>query len=252
MYTLNQPQQKPKASTRTSQRRTKYRTSSGKSQAQKALGEIDTSLMSGFKQPDISGGEAAGYYRTSLNDYKAANSTVDVSPKAEAADQAHVNKNLPLREGGVDYSNASNIADFIKAAEGLKLEAYDDVQQVSIGYGSKGVKGEIITEEEANKRLTADIENARSIVMKANEKYGYNWNENQIDALVSFTHNLGANKGGFSSLIDNGQRSNAEIIRFLPKYNKARLGEGGELIELKGLTERRAAEVKLFTQGYGS
>ena len=176
---------------------------------------------------------------------------IDVSPKAEAGDQIFVKKeSLPLREGGVDYTGIENITDLIKRSEGLRLKAYSDVKQTSIGYGSKGKPGEVITEEEANRRLANDIKSARNTVIKANDKYGYEWNSNQIDALTSFVHNLGPTN--FNRLIDNGTRGNEEILEYLPQYNKAALGKGGELTELKGLTERREQEVKIFTQGYES
>ena len=88
------------------------------------------------------------------------------------------------------------------------------------------------------------------VVIKANEKHRYEWNSNQIDALTSFVHNLGPTN--FNKLIDNGTRGNEEILEYLPQYNKAALGKGGELVELKGLTERREQEIKIFTQGYES
>jgi len=176
---------------------------------------------------------------------------IDVSPKAEAGDQVFVRgDSLPLREGGVDYTGVENITDLIKKSEGLRLKAYGDIKQTSIGYGSKGKPGEVITEEEANRRLANDIKSARNTVIKANERHGYEWNSNQIDALTSFVHNLGPTS--FNKLIDNGTRGNEEILEYLPQYNKAALGKGGELVELKGLTERRKQEVKIFTQGYGS
>jgi len=155
---------------------------------------------------------------------------------------------LPLRDGGADYSNVTDLVGLIKTAEGLRTESYWDFKQYSVGYGSKGKKGEVIDEAEAEKRLAKDISNFRAVVVKAKETHGYDWNSDQIDALTSFTHNLGATN--FNKLIDGGKRGDEEIIEFLPQYNKAEVN--GKLTELAGLTDRRNMELKVFEQGFES
>jgi len=155
---------------------------------------------------------------------------------------------LPLRDGGADYSDVTDLVGLIKTAEGLRTESYWDFKQYSVGYGSKGKKGEVIDEAEAEKRLANDISNFRAIVVKAKETHGYDWNSDQIDALTSFTHNLGPTN--FNKLIDDGKRGDEEIIEFLPQYNKARVN--GKLTELAGLTDRRNMELKVFEQGFES
>ena len=70
MYNLKQPvDSTPRASERVSGKRTKHSVDSGKRQAQRALGEIDTSLLK-KKKPQVSGGEAVGSYRTAMNEYR--------------------------------------------------------------------------------------------------------------------------------------------------------------------------------------
>lgn len=155
---------------------------------------------------------------------------------------------LPLRDGGADYSDVTDLVGLIKTAEGLRTESYWDFKQYSVGYGSKGKKGEVIDEAEAEKRLAKDISKFRAVVVKAKETHGYDWNSDQIDALTSFTHNLGATN--FNKLIDGGKRGDEEIIEFLPQYNKARVN--GKLTELAGLTDRRNMELKVFEQGFES
>jgi len=171
-------------------------------------------------------------------------------PKKESSSQpvsSKETKGLPLREGNIDFSGVENVEQLVMKSEGLRLKAYDDIKQTSIGYGSKGKPGEVITEEEALRRLREDLKSAREVVMRANENHGYEWSSNQIDALTSFVHNLGATN--FTRLIDKGNRGNEEIIEYLPQYNKAK-GKNGKLVELRGLTERRNQELKIFEQGY--
>lgn len=131
--------------------------------------------------------------------------------------------------------------DLIKQFEGLRLTAYKCPAGVyTIGYGhTRGVKrGMKITEEEASAYLTADLRNSE----KAVERYDsiYHWNQNEYDALVSFTFNCGATN--LRSLLRNGGRNRSQIAATLPLYRKA----GGKV--LKGLERRRAAEKTLFLE----
>lgn len=129
----------------------------------------------------------------------------------------------------------------IKQFEGVRLTAYKCPAGVyTIGYGhTHGVtRGMKITEEEASAYLTADLRNSE----KAVERYDsiYHWNQNEFDALVSFTFNCGA--ANLRSLLRNGRRNRSQIAATLPLYRKA----GGKV--LKGLERRRAAEKALFLE----
>ena len=129
----------------------------------------------------------------------------------------------------------------IKQFEGVRLTAYKCPAGVyTIGYGhTRGVtRGMKITEEEASAYLTADLRNSE----KAVERYDsvYHWNQNEFDALVSFTFNCGA--ANLRALLRNGRRNRSQIADTLPLYRKA----GGKV--LKGLERRRAAEKALFLE----
>ena len=129
----------------------------------------------------------------------------------------------------------------IKQFEGVRLTAYKCPAGVyTIGYGhTRGVqRGMKITEEEASAYLTADLLNSE----KAVERYDsvYHWNQNEFDALVSFTFNCGTTN--LRALLRNGRRNRSQIAATLPLYRKA----GGKV--LKGLERRRAAEKSLFLE----
>ena len=144
---------------------------------------------------------------------------------------------------GEDSKTPSNLVEFVMEYEKFSSTAYDDFKQTSIGYGTKASsKNQTITEEEARRLLEKDLDAARKTVLKLKETAGYDWNENQVDALTSFTYNLGA--GNLRKLTENGTRGDEEIADMLPEYKYA----GGKVRD--GLVKRRAAELKLFNEGY--
>lgn len=127
----------------------------------------------------------------------------------------------------------------IKSFEGCRLKAYKCPAGVwTIGYGhTAGVKeGDCITQETAEAYLRNDLEKYEKAVM--NYDGIYHFNQNQFDALVSFTYNCGV--GNLKNLTQSGNRTLAQISTKLPIYNKA----GG--VVLRGLQRRRAAEKELF------
>lgn len=134
----------------------------------------------------------------------------------------------------------SNIGlDLIRKFEGCLLTSYQDSTGVwTIGYGhTSGVsKGQTITHSQADSYLKSDCACAERAVNSYNSIY--HWNQNQFDALVSFTFNCGS--GNLKTLLQGGQRTIEEISAKIPAYNKA----GGKV--LQGLINRRAAEKELF------
>lgn len=129
--------------------------------------------------------------------------------------------------------------ELIKKFEGCRLAAYQDSTGVwTIGYGhTSGVKsGQTITQAQADTFLVTDCATAEKAVNSYDSTYG--WNQNQFDALVSFTFNCGS--GNLKTLLNSGKRTIVEISAKITAYNKA----GGQV--LQGLVNRRAAEKELF------
>ena len=131
--------------------------------------------------------------------------------------------------------------ELIKKYEGLRLTAYKPVSTEkywTIGYGHYGAdvtQGMTITEAQAEAYLRSDVAKFEKYVNAT----GLLLNQNQFDALVSFTYNCGP--GNLKKLIAN--RTLAEIADAIPLYNKG----GGKV--LPGLVKRRAEEQKLFNTG---
>lgn len=130
----------------------------------------------------------------------------------------------------------------LQASEGLRLTSYQDSVGVwTIGWGHTGreVKaGQSITKEQAVSLLEADLgkfERGVEAAVKAP------LTQNQFDALVCFTYNVGLGAFGDSTLLKLlNQKNYAGAADQFPRWNKA----GG--VVLPGLTKRRIAERQLF------
>lgn len=134
----------------------------------------------------------------------------------------------------------------IKGFEGKRLNAYcDSVGVWTIGFGTTrypiGVrvkKGDVCTEWQAEAYLKNDLvkfENAINRLVKVP------LNQNQFDALSSFTYNLGETNLSSSTLLKKlNAKDYAGTADQFPRWNKA----GGKV--MNGLTRRREAERILF------
>lgn len=136
------------------------------------------------------------------------------------------------------------------AKNGFHRTAYWDNKQWSIGYGTKSKQGEVIDQAEAEQRLDTELSQARRSVEREAARLKIYFNPAQIDALTSFTYNLGEGvytekeKTGLKALLANGTRTKDEIA------NKMLLYINGDGQKLEGLKNRRHAERHLFLNGY--
>lgn len=134
----------------------------------------------------------------------------------------------------------------VKEFEGCRLTAYrDEVGVWTIGYGitnsdfkiTKKIirKGMKISKATAEKWLEESL-NKKYLPLVLEYDKQYNWNQNELDALVSFCYNIGSIK----QLTADGTRSKTVVASKMLQYNKA----GGRVYN--GLTRRRKAERALF------
>ena len=132
--------------------------------------------------------------------------------------------------------------EFIKLSEGLLLKAYQDSGGVwTIGYGhTKGVKkGDQITEFMATEYLKDDLRTSEQAVsMYVTSEI----NQNQFDALVSFTFNLGPGNLKSSTLLKrvNADPNDPDIERQFKRWISCKG------VVLKGLVKRREREAAIY------
>lgn len=155
----------------------------------------------------------------------------------------------------VSNMSASNqCVEMIKDTEGFQAIPYWDYSQWTVGFGTtcpdeylEQYKQEGIPVEAANQLLYEQLAKFENSVNNFAKKYNLTLTQNQFDALVSFTYNLG---GGVLSKESNtivqailaGATDN-ELIYAFSVYCMA----GGEF--LPGLMRRRLAEANMYMNG---
>ena len=131
--------------------------------------------------------------------------------------------------------------ELIKKFEGCKLESYKCAAGVwTIGYGStKGISENMqISQERADMLLLEDVEVFEEAV---NNLVEVDLEQNQFDALISWTFNLGPTNLKNSTLLKVLNNKDYDgVPAQIKRWNKA----GGKV--LQGLIRRREAEALLF------
>lgn len=143
---------------------------------------------------------------------------------------------------------SQNGKEFIMKHEGVRLKAYLCPAKVpTIGWGNtlyenstKVKMGDEISLEKAKELFSTIITKFEKSVLSALK--GGVVTQNQFDALVSFTYNLGAGNLNKSTLLKKviAHANDLTIRDEFMKWNKA----GGKV--LSGLTKRRAQEADLY------
>ena len=134
--------------------------------------------------------------------------------------------------------------ELIKSFEGCRLTAYKPVQTeqyYTIGWGHYGpdvYEGMVISQAQADQFLFEDVQRFVNAVNQYQARF--NFNQNEFDALVSFTYNCGA---GSLANVMSCCNTKQEIAEECKLYNK-----GGGVV-LAGLVRRREEEYKLFMSG---
>jgi lysozyme len=141
----------------------------------------------------------------------------------------------------------------IKNFEGLRLHAYQDIAGIwTIGYGStRSVDGkpvkkgdQLATEVEAEKLFTITLD---TFITAVNRSVKVLLTQNQFDALISFTYNVGTGAMAKSTLVKKLNLSDyAGAAEQILVWNKITNPQTGKKQPSKTLTNRREQERALF------
>ena len=155
-------------------------------------------------------------------------------------------------DGGSDSPTAPSVVSakgkqLIQTFEGLRLESYycsSGILTIGVGHTGPDVyEGMTITRAVAYQLLADDLSRFEDGICRQIEPL---LTQNQFDALVSWSFNVGLGASGDSTLrrrLNAGENVNLVISEELPRWDK---GPDGPVL---GLTRRREAEVKLATTG---
>jgi len=150
------------------------------------------------------------------------------------------------------YEPSNEIVEFIKEREGYRQYAYIDGGGVYIGYGMNCEYDEYpdgLTVEEADILLRQTLRSYADEVAAFANKYGLDLTQNQFDALLSFTYNIGGSwmRGGnrLFTYLTSGiwKYSDDEIVDAIGVWGH----QGG--VAVGGLITRRIAEARIFLYG---
>ncbi len=153
-------------------------------------------------------------------------------------------------KAGSSMKAGQDCIDLIKKCEGFSQYKYWDYSQWTIGYGTGVSSGEYpngITEKEAEELLKTALGTYEGYVNKFADKYNVNLKQNQFDALVSLSYNMGNIWNVYEDfdlktyVIDGPE--NHSFLEISKGFGEWRIA-GGEV--LQGLVNRREDETKLF------
>ena len=161
---------------------------------------------------------------------------------------------IPSVSAASALKTSSNAVNMIKVFEGFSKWPYLDNGQWTVGYGTSisgddvdRYNGSGITETQATTLLSERLVSFESSVNSFIDRHNLKLTQNQFDALVCFTYNLGASwlndsTGTLYKAVVNGATGN-DFIFAMAQFGKA----GGVVVG--GLVERRLCEANLYLNG---
>ena len=154
-----------------------------------------------------------------------------------------------LQVSAAEMTTSEEAIAILKKLEGFVKMPYYDNGQYSVGYGTGCDKDDYpngITEEEADLLLREYLADMEVSVHRFLKRYGLTMKQNQFDALMLFTYNVGANwvnaDGEFRTAVINGYTGNDFI------YPMTLWSNASSKLNLD-LVKRRLAEANMYLNG---
>jgi len=143
---------------------------------------------------------------------------------------------------------SSNGLELLKKFEGFRAIAYKDTAgRLTIGFGHLIKPGEHFTVISSVQGLSLLIQDSQESVDCINKLVTVKLNQNQFDALVSFTYNLGCAALAASTLLKDVNKGDfVAAANEFHKWNHNRVN--GKMVVVDGLTNRRNMEAQLFSK----
>lgn len=159
---------------------------------------------------------------------------------------------MPVYAAG-DMTASEDCIATLKKVEGFSKYPYSDYGQYTVGYGSQcptddygRYRSQGITEDEADELLRKHLKVLENRLNKFASSNNLTLSQNQFDALLMFTYNLGAGWLSGTSDLKTGILTGAtgnDLIFYLSRWCTA------DYQVIPGLVKRRLAEADLFLNG---
>ena len=161
---------------------------------------------------------------------------------------------LPKAFAASGMKASDSCIEFIKEYEGFSAKPYYDYSQYTVGYGTECpddryayYQANGITKAEATKLLKEEVAALEDAInQKMIDQYGLTFTQQQFDALVSFSFNIGSGWMTYDSTLRNAILLNAgdsDLVYAFSLYCTA----GGKY--LPGLVTRRLCEANMYLNG---
>ena len=220
--------------------------------AQSLFTDTDDDFVCALAEAGIVGGYPDGSFRP-----KGALTRAELS--------AIVNRIYDYRTPAVDFltddrnydpvrlRSSEQLIEFLKQKEGFLEYAAWDYAQYSIGYGTYCDKDEFpngITREEADYRMRLALAKFEASLDDFLEKNNLTLTDNQYDALISLSYNIGSGwmkNSNLADMIKSGRYTHNEIASAIGIWCHVRESSG--MVISKGLLKRRISEIRIFLYG---
>ena len=234
--------------------------------AANALGLADPGIYGTFTDTDspyvealcaagIVGGYPDGTYRPDASISRAEIAAIvnRIYQSREPSAPADSDPDLDVDPSQIELRTTEQLITLRKSKEGFRATAYWDYSQYSIGYGSACTKDEYpngITEAQADILLREMLQGFEKKLDQFLQENSISLLDNQYDALISLTYNIGSGwmkDSALASLLKAGTYSHNELASAIGIW--CHVKSNGVTSIHDGLVARRIAEINVFLYG---
>ena len=215
--------------------------------------DTDSPYVEALCAAGIVGGYPDGTYRPGASISRAEIAAIvnRIYQSREPSLPADNDTDLDIDPSQIELRTTEQMIALLKSKEGFRATAYWDYSQYSIGYGSACTKDEYpngITEAQADILLREMLQGFEEKLDKFLQENYITLRDNQYDAMISLTYNIGSGwmkNSALSALLKSGFYSTNELASAMGIWCHVK-ESGGDYVIHDGLVSRRMAELRVF------
>ena len=217
--------------------------------------DTDSPYVEALCAAGIVGGYPDGTYRPGASISRAEIAAIvnRIYQSREPSLPADNDTDLDIDPSQIELRTTEQMIALLKSKEGFRATAYWDYSQYSIGYGSACTKDEYpngITEAQADILLREMLQGFEKKLDKFLQENYITLRDNQYDAMISLTYNIGSGwmkESALATLLKNGTYSNNELASAIGIW--CHVKSNGVTSIHDGLVARRISEINVFLYG---